>query len=62
MKKLLLIKLGGSLITDKSRDYTARPQIISRLAREIKFARKTFDSDIIIAHGSGSFAHTPAAK
>lgn len=62
MKKLLLIKLGGSLITDKSRDYTARPQIVSRLAREIKTARKTFDGDIIIAHGSGSFAHTPAAK
>lgn len=62
MKKLLLIKLGGSLITDKSQDYTARPTIITRLAKEIKSARKNFDGDIIIAHGSGSFAHTPAAK
>ncbi len=62
MKKLLLIKLGGSLITDKSSDYTARPEVIARLAREIKSAEKNFDGDIILAHGSGSFAHTPAAK
>lgn len=62
MKKLLLIKLGGSLITDKSRDFTARPGVIARLAGEIRTAQETFDGDLIIAHGSGSFAHTPAAK
>ena len=62
MKNLLLIKLGGSLITDKSKDYTARPAIIRQLAKEIKLARKQYQGDLIIVHGSGSFAHTPAAK
>jgi len=37
MKELTLIKLGGSLITDKGKPYTAEPQVIRRLAKEIKF-------------------------
>ncbi len=62
MSKLLLIKLGGSLITDKGRDFTAKPDVIRRLAKEIKFAQKRLPCKIIIAHGSGSFGHTVAAK
>lgn len=62
MAKLLLIKLGGSLITDKSREFTARPDVILRLAKEIKSAKKDFTDKIILAHGSGSFGHSVAAK
>jgi isopentenyl phosphate kinase len=58
MRKLLLIKLGGSLITDKGRDFTARPEVIHRLAAEIKSAQTDYSHHIILAHGSGSFAHT----
>lgn len=60
MKNLILIKLGGSVITDKSREYFARKEVISRLVREIKQASKKINGSIIIGHGSGSFAHTPA--
>lgn len=61
MKKLILIKLGGSLITDKSKPYTAKPKIIRRLAKEVKFCwDKGFR--FLISHGSGSFGHTSAAK
>lgn len=61
MKELILIKLGGSLITDKSRPYTVKPLIIRRLAKEIKFCwDKGFR--FVIAHGSGSFGHTSASK
>jgi len=61
MKKLVLIKLGGSLITDKNKPYTPRLKIISRLAKEIKGAYlKGFK--MVISHGSGSFGHTSAAK
>lgn len=61
MREITLVKLGGSLITNKSRPYTARPRVIERLAREIKMA---WDEGFrfLVAHGSGSFGHTSAAK
>jgi isopentenyl phosphate kinase len=57
-KKIILIKLGGSIITDKNKPYTAKLEIIRRLAKELKFAKKS----IILAHGNGSFGHTSATK
>ncbi len=61
MKELILIKLGGSLITDKDKAYTAKPEVIKRLAKEIKSCRdKGFH--FLISHGSGSFGHTSATK
>ena len=62
MEKLVLIKLGGSLITDKNMDRTSRPQTIERLAKELKKIQKSFDGRIIVAHGAGSFAHRPAVE
>lgn len=62
MEKLLLIKLGGSLITDKSKEFTAKPDVIFRLAKEIRSAKESFSGKIILAHGSGSFGHCVAAK
>lgn len=62
MEKLILIKLGGSLITDKSKPFTAQVDIIRRLGKEIKEAGKKFNGKIIIGHGSGSFGHIVAAK
>jgi len=62
MEKLVLIKLGGSVITDKSRQYVARKGNIARFAREIKSALKKTNARIIIGHGAGSFAHVPAHR
>ncbi|QQG41575.1 MAG: isopentenyl phosphate kinase family protein [Candidatus Woesebacteria bacterium] len=62
MKELILIKLGGSVITDKSMEFTVRPENIKRLGGEIKAALKVFSGAIVIGHGAGSFAHTPAKK
>ena len=63
MKKLILIKLGGSVITDKTKPFTAKPKIIKRLALEIKGAKKLLpDTDLILGHGSGSFGHTLSSK
>ena len=63
MKKLLLIKLGGSLITDKDKPFTARVDSIQRLAEEIQDIRTHHpDYKLIIAHGSGSFGHYAAEK
>lgn len=63
MKNLILIKLGGSVITDKSKPFTAKISVIKRLAKEIKEAKsKVKNTDFIIGHGGGSFPHVPAAK
>jgi len=62
MKKLILIKLGGSLITDKNKQFTARKKVILRLAKEIKSSLGKLDADLIVGHGSGSFGHVVASK
>jgi isopentenyl phosphate kinase len=62
MKKgLILIKLGGSLITDKNKPFYARKKVIDRLAHEIKSSLSD-KFDLIIGHGSGSFGHVVASK
>src|SRR5690606_3594630 len=57
-KKIVIIKLGGSVITDKSTPYSANTDVIQRLAREIKKSHVK----VLIVHGQGSFAHTSAKK
>jgi isopentenyl phosphate kinase len=55
--------LGGSIITDKQRPSTARPEVIERLAQEI--ARAMADRPalrLLLGHGSGSFGHIVAEK
>lgn len=56
-----LLKLGGSLITDKKQRSTLRPEILEQLAKEIRFALdKQPDLQLVIGHGSGSFGHFEA--
>lgn len=63
MSNLIFLKLGGSLITDKTGHESARTQILSRLAGEVAQA---FEGQaglkLLLGHGSGSFGHIPAAK
>ena len=60
---ITLLKLGGSLITDKSTPYTAKPQIIKNILLEVKDAlEEKPDLNLIIGHGAGSFAHQSAKK
>lgn len=62
MKGLVLIKLGGSLITDKNKPFTENSAVIKRLCREIHQARKETDVSLLIGHGGGSYPHGPASK
>jgi isopentenyl phosphate kinase len=60
---LTLLKLGGSLITDKHTPQTAKPEVIARLADEILRACQVDPGlQLIIGHGSGSFGHMTARK
>ncbi len=60
MKNLIFVKLGGSLITDKSKPYTTRDDVIKRLCKEIHEARE--GKPLLIGHGGGSFPHISASK
>ncbi len=60
---LILLKLGGSLITDKDIPRTPRLEVIQRLAEEIaQFVNANSSVQLILGHGAGSFAHVPASK
>lgn len=57
-KPLVIIKLGGSVITDKSKKKGVfRKAVVGRLAKEIVEARKKKDFDLILVHGAGAYAH-----
>ena len=59
----VFLKLGGSLITDKTQIEHAHKTAIRRLAREIKAALDARpDLQLVLGHGSGSFGHVAAKK
>lgn len=59
---ITLLKLGGSLITDKNHAHTAKTEVIRRLGNEIRTAWDKERFPLILGHGSGSFGHIPAKK
>jgi isopentenyl phosphate kinase len=55
MDELVLLKLGGSLITDKSVPYTPRFDKLAELAADISAALQTSPQlSLVLGHGSGS--------
>jgi isopentenyl phosphate kinase len=62
-RPIVLIKLGGSVITNKEKSMTLRVEVLKRLVGEILRARSENPNTLfIVGHGQGSFAHVPAAK
>ncbi len=58
MNDLIFLKLGGSVITDKTVPYSARLDSLERLAGEIRSAMAVLPGlQLVIGHGSGSFGH-----
>ncbi|MCX7881184.1 MAG: isopentenyl phosphate kinase [Patescibacteria group bacterium] len=63
MKEIVLIKLGGSLITDKEKPFVAKKGVIDNLACQIAEALKENpEINLIIGNGGGSFPHYPAVR
>jgi isopentenyl phosphate kinase len=62
MAEIILIKLGGSLITDKRREETPRNSVIERLALEIRGLAEERPGGLILGHGSGSYGHAVARR
>jgi len=59
-KKLIFIKLGGSVISDKTKVNQPRLDKIDRLAEQLKELEKNFS--LIIFTGAGGFGHPVARK
>jgi isopentenyl phosphate kinase len=57
--KPTVLKIGGSVITDKGKELEVRMQVINRLAEEIRDANVP---NLIIVHGGGSFGHPLAQQ
>jgi isopentenyl phosphate kinase len=55
---MFVVKIGGSVITDKSKKYFFKQKVMKRLSSEIKKANK----EIILVHGAGSFGHIIAKE
>ena len=53
-----MAKLGGSVITDKSKPFTYRSDVVSALAEEIASSGEK----VVVVHGGGSFGHTLAKQ
>jgi len=58
VRNLTIIKLGGALITDKTKPYTLRPKILNQATQEIAEVLGT----CVIIHGVGSFGHVPVIE
>ncbi len=63
MKELVFLKLGGSLITDKTQPYTPRLDVIEDVSLQISEALQNRpDLRLVVGHGSGSFGHVAASE
>jgi isopentenyl phosphate kinase len=58
LARTVVVKLGGSVITDKSKPFSYRSDVASALAEEIAAS----DEKTIVVHGGGSFGHTLAKQ
>lgn len=58
MKDLTIIKVGGSVITDKnSQSPKARLEVIGRISKELYEFYKKGKSPMVLIHGAGSYGH-----
>lgn len=62
MKEVVLVKLGGAVITNKEIPNQLRREVLYRLVKEIAQAQKEKNLCLVIGNGAGSFAHVPASR
>ena len=59
MTNMIVLKIGGSVLTDKGRESTLRKDNVRMVARQIANAKS---SRLILIHGAGSFGHPQVVK
>ncbi|MDW8033678.1 MAG: isopentenyl phosphate kinase [Nitrososphaerota archaeon] len=60
MRPLLIVKLGGSLITVKEKPFTPNIQAIEEVSRQVSELRGEYS--FILVHGGGSYGHVVASE
>ncbi len=55
---LVVVKLGGSAITNKEGRFSIRKKVIDQLGEELA----SVDEDLVLIHGGGSFGHPVASE
>ena len=55
---MLLIKLGGSIITNKKKPLSAKRQVIDKIVKSLK----KINEDYAVVHGGGSYGHYWSVK
>jgi isopentenyl phosphate kinase len=58
LARTVVAKIGGSVITDKSKPFSYRPDVVSALSEEIASS----DQKVVVVHGGGSFGHVVAKQ
>jgi len=59
VSEVTILKIGGSVLTDKSREGKLNRKEVARIAREIASGDV---KSLILIHGAGSFGHPIAKK
>ena len=63
MKELVFLKLGGSLITDKTQPYTPLLDVMDDIALQIATTIQAQPNlRLVVGHGAGSFGHVAASE
>ncbi|MFA4639508.1 isopentenyl phosphate kinase [Pyrococcus kukulkanii] len=57
---MMIIKIGGSVLSDKTRKFHFRAEVVKRIAYEL--SRFFPEEKFIVVHGGGSFGHPLAQK
>ncbi|TFF92213.1 amino acid kinase [Candidatus Thorarchaeota archaeon] len=62
-KELTVLKLGGSLLTDKSKPYEARTTLIDSVAKELsECLDEGLIESLVLVQGVGSYGHPPVLE
>ncbi|MDZ7264293.1 MAG: isopentenyl phosphate kinase [candidate division KSB1 bacterium] len=62
MKKRVIVKIGGSFITDKKQAESLKEDRVRQIAREVAAAVQTGHINLLLAHGAGSYGHIVASQ
>ena len=63
MKDLIILKIGGSVITDKfSKEPKVNKKVLKRVSKEIASAYDRNKMSLILLHGAGSYGHVIVKK
>ena len=61
-RDITLIKLGGSVVTDKSKNQHYRQEMVRQLGKELAEYQQQTNELFFIGHGQGSYAHPIVKK